>query len=123
MNQLLADCPDAVRAYLTLAGGEDRTAAVVLFGDHARVIDDGHHYTGPAEIRAWLGRVASQYSYTTTPIDAHNDSAAGQTSVRCRIEGTFPGGLVDLDYHFRLDGSGRLLRLTITPSAEQPESG
>ncbi|MCX0271639.1 nuclear transport factor 2 family protein [Nocardia zapadnayensis] len=121
MNPLLADCPDAVRAYLTLTGGEDRTAAVALFGDDAQVTDDGHHYTGSAQIRTWLARVANQYSYTTTPIDVHHD-AAGQWSVRCRIEGTFPGGLVDLDYHFRLDGSGRLLRLAITPSAEQFES-
>lgn len=120
-NSLLIDCPDAVRAYLALAAGDDRTAATALFVADAHVTDDGHDYIGAAEIRRWLGRVAGRYSYTTTPIAVHDDAAADRTSVRCRIEGTFPGGVVDLDYRFRLDDAGRLARLTITPSAQQPQ--
>ncbi|KAF0963357.1 nuclear transport factor 2 family protein [Rhodococcus sp. T7] len=120
-NSLLVHCPDAVRAYMTLTEGEDRAAAVATFADDAHVTDDGRDYHGTAEIRAWLDRVASQYTYTTTPIAAHNDVATRATSVTCRLEGTFPGGLVDLDYRFQLDGSGRLAHLTIAPSADQPE--
>lgn len=121
-SPLIVHCPDAVRAYMTLAEREDRTAAVALFADDAHVTDDGHDYLGTTEIRAWLGRVASKYTYTTTPIDVHSDAVTRQTSVRCRLEGSFPGGLIDLDYRFQLDGSGRLARLTITPSTEQPEA-
>lgn len=86
----------------------------------AHVTDDGHDYIGVANIRAWLGRDASQYAYTTTPMSATSDAVTGTTSIRCRLEGTFPGGLVDLDYTFQLDDSGRLANLTITPSDDQP---
>lgn len=119
-NPLIEDCPDAVRAYLILAEAEDRTAAVSLFVEDAHVTDDGHDYIGVTQIRAWLGRVASQYTYTTTPISTNSDAATRTTSIRCRLEGTFPGGMVDLDYRFQLDDSGRLVCLTITPSADQP---
>ncbi len=33
-----------------------------------------------------------------------------------RLEGDFPGGVVDLDYRFGLDEQGRLRRLVIEPT-------
>ena len=81
--------------------------------------DDGHDYHGVAEIRTWLDRVAGEYTYTATPLAVQNETA-DKSSIRIRLEGNFPGGLVDVDYRFRLDGAGRLAQLTITPSAEGP---
>nr|WP_189179224.1 nuclear transport factor 2 family protein [Microbispora rosea] len=107
----LAGCPDAVRAYLTLASGADRAAAVVCFADGAHVTDDGHDYRGTGEIGRWLDRVAGEYTYTTTPLSAH--TGAGRTVVTCRVEGTFPGSPVDLDFRFGLDDAGRISRLKI----------
>lgn len=120
-NPITADCPDAVRAYMTLSEGDDRPAAVALFTEDAHVTDDGRDYRGVTEIRTWLDEVAGEYTYTATPMAAQNE-ATDQTSIQIRLEGNFPGGLVDVDYRFRLDSSGRLARLTITPSAGQPET-
>lgn len=112
-NPLLADCPDAVRAYLSLTIGGDRTAAIVSFADTAHVTDDGHDYHGASEVRQWLDRAASEYTYTTTPLVARTDDASGQTTVTCHLEGTFPGSPVDLDFRFRLGDAGRIARLEI----------
>lgn len=118
-NHMLADCPDAVRAYFGLTTGDDRTAAIVGFADTARVIDDGHDYQGTSAIRAWLDRAASEYTYTTTPLATRTDAATGETIVTCRLEGTFPGSPVDLDYQFRLDDAQRIsnLQIAVNPGA------
>ena len=107
----LADCPDAVRAYMRLTADGDRAAAIVAFADTAHVTDDGHDYHGAGEVRTWLARAASEYTFTTTPVTASN--AIGRTTVTCRLEGNFPGSPVDLDYRFDLDSSQRIERLEI----------
>lgn len=107
----LADCPEAVRAYLALTNGDDRASAVVTFADTAHVTDDGHDYRGTSEIRNWLNRTASAFTYTATPLAAHH--VDDHTTVTCRLEGTFPGSPVDLDFRFRLDGTNRIARLEI----------
>lgn len=107
----LTDSPDAVRAYLHLTTGGDRTAAIVSFADDAHVTDDGRDYRGATEIRTWLDRAASEFTYTTTPLAAHHDGR--RTTVTCRVAGTFPGSPVDLDFRFRLDGTRRITRLEI----------
>jgi hypothetical protein len=109
----LADCSDAVRAYLALADGTDRAAAIVGFASDAHVTDDGHDYRGTVAIRAWLDRPAGDYSFTATPVAAAAEERSGATVVTCRVEGTFPGSPVDLDYRFRLDEEQRISRLEI----------
>ncbi|MEU5841122.1 nuclear transport factor 2 family protein [Rhodococcus sp. NPDC047139] len=118
-NSVLDRCPDAVRAYLALAAGEGRTAATPLFAENAHVTDDGVDYRGRVEVRAWLDRVAGEFSYTTTPVAVDGDADSDRVSVRCRIEGNFPGGVVDLDYGFRLDSAGLLASLVIAPVVYQ----
>ncbi|MGW4488556.1 nuclear transport factor 2 family protein [Amycolatopsis sp. NPDC004368] len=98
-----------------LAAHEDRDAgrALPLFAPEATVVDDGRTYRGPAEIRGWLGRAASEYTYTTTltateRVDDHHYVATHH------LEGDFPGGVVDLHFRFTLD-TGRITELTIEP--------
>ena len=108
----LAECPDAVRAYMRLTADGDRVAAIVAFAETAQVTDDGHEYHGAAAVRTWLDRAASEYTFTTTPLAAHNPTT-GQTTVTCHVEGNFPGSPVDLDYRFQLDSAQRIQRLEI----------
>jgi hypothetical protein len=75
------------------------------------VTDDGHTYRGATEIRGWLTRTASEFTYTTTPLTAHDNG--DDTTVTCRVEGNFPGSPVTLDYHFQLDESNRIANLDI----------
>ena len=111
----IAGCPDAVRAFMRLAIGDDRAAAAALFTENATVTDDGRDHVGIAAVRTWLDREASEYTYTRTVVSASSPSA-GEASVTARLEGDFPGGLVDLDYRFDLDEQRRLTRLVIEPT-------
>ena len=56
-----------------------------------------------AEIRDWLARASAQFTYTRTLLagEAVDDSTWLVTN---RLEGDFPGGVVDLRYRFVLDG-------------------
>ena len=111
-NDPLAECPDAVRAYMRLTSGGDRAAAIVAFADAAHVTDDGHDYHGAAAVRTWLDRAASEYTFTTTPLAVATDSP-GRTIVTCHLDGNFPGSPVDLDYRFQIDPAQRIERLEI----------
>ncbi len=112
-NSPLAGCPDAVRAYMSLTIGGDHAAATVCFAEAAHVTDDGRDYRGTSEIGRWLDRVPGEYAYTATPLSAREGEVAGRTIVTCRVEGTFPGSPVDLDYRFDLDDADRISRLEI----------
>jgi hypothetical protein len=111
---VLENSPDAVRAYLALTIAGDRTAAIVAFAEDAHVTDDGRGHDGVTAVRAWLDRPAGDYTFTTTPLSAQSTSDGG-TVVTCRVEGNFPGGLVELDHRFTLDETGRISRLVIEP--------
>ncbi|MEA5363093.1 nuclear transport factor 2 family protein [Amycolatopsis sp., V23-08] len=114
---MLENMPDAVRAYLALTIAGDRTAAIVAFAEDAHVTDDGASHDGVTAVRAWLDRPAGDYTFTTTPLSAKStmDTEDGEALVTCRVEGNFPGGLVDLDYRFTLDETRRIARLVIGP--------
>ncbi|WP_328615693.1 nuclear transport factor 2 family protein [Amycolatopsis sp. NBC_00355] len=111
---MLANSPDAVRAYLALTIAGDRTAAIVAFADDAHVTDDGASHDGGTAVRAWLDRPAGGYTFTTTPLSARSTSDT-EALVTCRVEGNFLGGLVDLEYRFTLDETRRITRLVIEP--------
>ena len=75
--------------------------ALAAFAPNAVVKDDGHEYHGGDEIRDWLSRASTQFSYTRTLIGA--DAVDANTwLVTNHLEGDFPGGVVDLRYRFVL---------------------
>ncbi|MEW1822432.1 hypothetical protein AB0323_16850 [Arthrobacter sp. NPDC080031] len=108
------DLPLPITTYLDRSQGNQRRTAIEAFTPDAVVVDDGHLYRGTSEIAGWLDRVASEYEYTTTFLRAERDEHA--TLVVNRLEGTFPGGIVDLKYRFVLNGQNTAIReLTIAP--------
>lgn len=108
----LTHTPAAVRAYLTLTNGDDHESALVAFAENAEVTDDGHTYRGTTEIRNWLTRTASAFSYTATPLTTHTKD--DETTVTCRVEGNFPGSPITLDHRFQVNETGRIRQLAIT---------
>jgi hypothetical protein len=109
-----ADLPQPITTYLDRSQGNQRRTAIEAFAPDAIVIDDGHQYRGTSEIAVWLDRVVSEYEYTTTFLRAERDEHS--TLVVNRLEGTFPGGIVDLKYRFVLNGQNAAIReLTIAP--------
>ncbi|GIM92147.1 nuclear transport factor 2 family protein [Paractinoplanes toevensis] len=99
MNSL----PEPVRTYLAAAGAPDAVAGV--FAPDATVTDEGRTHSGRAAIRAWREQVAAAYTYTTevTGVRREGDD---RWIVSMRLEGDFPGSVVDLDQRFTVrDGA------------------
>ncbi|SDJ96432.1 SnoaL-like domain-containing protein [Nonomuraea maritima] len=105
--------PDVVARYFEASARRDRDAVGAAFADDAVVADEGHTWRGAAEIRAWLEGTASQYEYTTELLGAQAEGEDAVT-VTGRIDGDFPGGTAQLDWHFTLAG-GLIRHLRIAP--------
>lgn len=108
----LADLPPTVTAYLAAHRRNDVDAELALMTAQATVTDEGRTYTGLDEIRSWLDRAAGEYTYTTTSISAANIGDSYVDVVQ-RLEGDFPGGLVDLHFRFTLNDRAEIADLVI----------
>ena len=93
--------PPAITRYLNAHRAHDIASAVTAFTHDAVVIDDGNTYEGIAAIERWLGRAASEFTYTTRLTGAQQADATHYVATH-HLEGNFPGGTVDLHYRFTL---------------------
>ena len=105
--------PAVITRYFAAQAARDFDTLVTLFADDAIVIDEGKTRRGTKEIRAWRENVASVYEYTTELVGVEA-AGEGKYVARVRLEGNFPGGTVDLRYHFTVDGE-QIRRLEIAP--------
>ncbi|GGW65570.1 nuclear transport factor 2 family protein [Streptomyces griseoloalbus] len=110
----LGRLPRVVRAYLHAHARGDVPAAADCFTPAAVVVDDASPYRGREEIRSWLSRSSTEYTYTTTPTAAVRRSTE-HWNVTQRIEGDFPGGAADLVYGFTIDDA-HIATLVISPA-------
>ena len=104
------ELPAVIRGYLT---AEDPDTALNTFTDDAVVVDEGATHRGTEAVRAWLHRGASEYTYTAELTGAERIDPDHWLAVQ-HLVGDFPGGVVDLRYHFTLRGD-RIAELTIAP--------
>ena len=113
MSEPPASIPSVIATYQAAHDRHDIGAALATFAENAVVRDEDETWTGADQIRQWLAKTSSEYTYTRTLLDA---APTGTTSwlVRNRLEGNFPGNVVDLRYEFTLDGD-RISALTIAP--------
>src|SRR5690242_20501714 len=89
------DLPAVISGYLVAHRARDLDTAISYYAGDAVVTDEGQDYNGPDEIRAWLGRSASEYTYTIEVTGA--SQVDGQHfDVAHHLEGDFPGGVADL---------------------------
>jgi hypothetical protein len=108
------DVPPAVRTFVTAHQAHDRETELSCFAEDASVTDEGRTYTGLAQLRAWLGKAESEYTYTTEVTGASRTDEDHYDVVH-HLEGDFPGGVVDLHFRFALDAAGRIASLVIEP--------
>jgi hypothetical protein len=113
MTEDSAPLPAVIQQYQDAHDRHDIDAALATFTATATVIDEDRVWTGTDEIKTWLAETSSKYAFTRTLLGAHAD---GEQSwlVRHRLEGNFPGNVVDLRYRFSLDGD-RIASLRIAP--------
>jgi ketosteroid isomerase-like protein len=109
----LSDLPDSITGYLVAHQARDLDAAMRHYTADAAVTDEGHTFVGHNEIRAWLARSASEYTYTIELISAAR-SADDRFDALHHLEGDFPGGVADLHFRFTLHNN-LISRLVIEP--------
>jgi hypothetical protein len=80
----------------------DGAAVSRCFTGNAIVKDEGHTYTGIAEIARWKTESSKKFEYTCQPIACEQEG--GRTVVTCTLTGNFPGSPVDLRFFFELAG-------------------
>jgi ketosteroid isomerase-like protein len=107
------DLPAVISGYLVAHQARDLDAALLYYAGDAVVTDEGHDYCGPHEIRAWLGRSASEYTFTAEVTGA-SEVDGQHFDVAHHLEGDFPGGVADLHFRFTLAG-GLIAQLVIAP--------
>jgi len=105
--------PHVINRYFAAQSARDFDTLLTLFADDAVVFDEDQTWSGTDGIRAWRTNAASVYEYTTelVGVEAAGD---GQYLARVHLEGNFPGGTVDLQYRFTIEGES-IRRLEIAP--------
>lgn len=104
--------PETVKTFMTALDAREVDQALATLTSDAVVTDEGHDYKGHDEIGAWLASAVTEYTYTTEFTGASTTDAG--VDVGQHLEGNFPGGVVDLNYRFTLDGA-LISRLVIEP--------
>jgi hypothetical protein len=107
------ELPDVLAAHLAAHEARDVERELACYAEEAEVTDEGRTHRGTAEIRAWLGHAASEYTYTSVLTAVRQDDSEHWTAVH-HLEGNFPGGVVDLRYRYTLKDD-RITTLTIAP--------
>ncbi|WP_309133422.1 nuclear transport factor 2 family protein [Cellulomonas sp.] len=108
-----SELPAVLRGYLTAHEARDVDAALRVFTPTAVVVDDGTTYRGREEIRRFLSRAGAGYRYTTELVAAQRVDDTHWVATN-RLEGDFPGGVVELGYRFALEGD-LVAELVIAP--------
>lgn len=103
------ELPPAVVGFVDGWQGRKSEAVAELFVPDAVVSDEGHTYRGIGEIRGWIDTSINLFTTTLTFLRARQaDDLVGASF---RLEGDFPGGVVELEYQFRLSDDGRIVTL------------
>ncbi|MEU8332241.1 nuclear transport factor 2 family protein [Micromonospora sp. NPDC048839] len=101
-NSLRSDLlPAAVRGFLAAHVVRDADAASSFFAEDAVAVDQGESFRGREQIHAFLRDAGSEFEYTTERIGTTRIDD-GHWVVTLRLEGTFPGGVAELDYRFTI---------------------
>ncbi|MFD5829945.1 nuclear transport factor 2 family protein [Lentzea sp. NPDC060358] len=103
--------PATVREFFAAHVARDAGTASSFFTDDVVLVDQGETVRGREEAHAFLRDAGSEFEYTTEQLGAHRADDT-RWVVTVRLEGTFPGGVAELDYRFTLRGD-RIAELVI----------
>ncbi|MCE0768507.1 nuclear transport factor 2 family protein [Pseudonocardia kujensis] len=93
--------PTTVREFFAAHVVRDADTASSFLTQDAVVVDQGETFRGRQKAHAFLRDAGSEFEYTTEQIGARRVDDAHWV-VTVRLEGTFPGGVAELDYRFTL---------------------
>ncbi|WP_323134364.1 nuclear transport factor 2 family protein [Tellurirhabdus rosea] len=95
--------PSNIEGFVKAQNERDSTAFTHYFTANATVSDEGHSYSGRAEIGKWIQQATEAYQMQTKPIDYQQTGASAILTVE--VTGTFPGSPAVMQYHFELEDS------------------
>jgi ketosteroid isomerase-like protein len=93
--------PTTVREFFAAHVARDADTASLFLTDDVVAVDQGEMFRGRDQVHAFLRDAGSEFEYTTEQIGAHRVDDTHYV-VTVRLEGTFPGGVAELDYRFTL---------------------
>ena len=93
--------PAAIRAYLASHAAGEADAAARSFATNAVVVDEGTTFRGTEQVLDFLRHAGGDFTHTTELIGAQRVDDAHWVALN-RLEGDFPGGVVELRYRFTL---------------------
>jgi hypothetical protein len=102
--------PAPIEHYIQIANSGMAEAASECFAPDATVYDEGHTYEGVAAIKDWMAATKKKYGYTVAPLEFAE--RGGQSVLKARLTGNFPGSPITVNFSFVLAG-GKIRSLEI----------
>ena len=102
--------PGSIERYVQIANSGTPEAVPECFAPDAIVRDEGRTYEGVAAIQNWMAATKKKYGHTITPLEfAARD---GESVLKARLAGNFPGSPITVNFNFVLAG-GKIRALAI----------
>ena len=102
--------PDPIERYVQIANSGTAEAAPECFAPDAIVRDEGQTYEGVAAIKNWMAATKKKYGHTVAPLELAE--RGGQSVLKARLSGNFPGSPITVNFSFVLVG-GKIRSLEI----------
>ena len=102
--------PDPIERYVQIANSGTLEAAAECFAPDAIVHDEGQTYDGLAAIKNWMAATKKKYGHTVAPLELAE--RGGQSVLKARLTGNFPGSPITVNFSFVLAG-GKISSLEI----------
>ena len=102
--------PVSIDRYIQIANSGTPEAAPECFAADAIVRDEGQTYEGVAAIKNWMAATKKKYGHTVTPLELAEHG--GQSVLKARLAGSFPGSPITVNFNFVLAG-GKIRALKI----------
>ena len=94
--------PVAIERYVQIANSDTPEAVPECFAADAIVRDEGRTYQGVAAIKNWMAATKKKYGHTVTPLELAE--RGGQSVLKARLAGSFPGSPITVNFNFVLAG-------------------
>jgi hypothetical protein len=102
--------PDPIERYVQIANSGTAEAASECFAPDATVYDEGQTYAGVAAIANWMAATKKKYGHTVAALEFAE--RGGQSVLKARLTGSFPGSPITVNFSFVLAG-GKIRSLEI----------
>jgi hypothetical protein len=102
--------PVPIERYIRIANSGTSEAVPECFAADAIVRDEGQTYEGVAAIKNWMAATKKKYRHTITPLELAEHG--GESILKARLAGRFPGSPITVNFNFVLAG-GKIRALAI----------